>query len=560
MATNDMLDDVQPADLELGMFSDFRQIQREAAAQAAYGERRVQALCMPTGSGKSAVAEMIAQLTGWRTGILTATKGLEDQYGRTFQGLLYDIRGRSNYECPDAAKRFSDPGLTCEDGQHMNCSRIKNGCTYEEERNSARRSRTVLTNYAYWLAVNKRQPGLELLQKVGDGEQVSTNPFECLVLDEAHEAPEQLAGFLNVQLYEKEVRELVGVDAIRTESIAEWREWSKLNGQSVVTAYAALKAELVQPGHKAKVQDVKLLRRMEALVEKLAMIGGMNEADWLCEYKEGTRFGRVWEFDAVWPGKYAERFLFRGIPRIVLMSATLRPKTLGLLGIRADEADFREWPAIFDRSRCPVYFLPPKKNGKEIRVDRHATSDDLNAWVEHIDKIIDARRDRKGLICTVSYDRQQYLMQASRNKDLMIGNTSDPESGKAADVYREHVATTRPTVLVSPSFSTGWDFPYKACEYVIICKVAFPDGRSKVMKARKERDPDYPYYLAILDLVQGCGRGMRAPDDQCEVFIVDGHWSWIGNPNGKYARYAPMGFMNAVRRSGVLPAPLEKLK
>ncbi len=119
--STDMLDDITPEDLGLGVFKDFRDIQREATSQAVYNPARFQGLCMPTGSGKSGIPAMIAKLTGWRTCVLTATKGLQAQYIKDFP-FMYSMQGRSNYECWEMEQKRPDLQVGCDDGARMGCS------------------------------------------------------------------------------------------------------------------------------------------------------------------------------------------------------------------------------------------------------------------------------------------------------------------------------------------------------------------------------------------------------------------------------------------------------
>jgi Rad3-related DNA helicase len=53
-------------------------------------------------------------------------------------------------------------------------------------------------------------------------------------------------------------------------------------------------------------------------------------------------------------------------------------------------------------------------------------------------------------------------------------------------------------------------------------------------------------------LVQVCGRGMRAPDDRCENFLIDDNARWF---IWKYRRFAPTWFLNSVRWRKTVPAP-----
>ena len=200
------------------------------------------------------------------------------------------------------------------------------------------------------------------------------------------------------------------------------------------------------------------------------------------------------------------------------MSATLRPKTLGLLGIGKDVSEFREWDRVFPSNRHPIYSIPARGNdGKEIRIDRRTKDDDLLSWVEWIDRIIDGRLDRKGLIHTVSYARQQFLLDNSRHSGIMLGNTGEPDSETTVEVANRFRETVAPAILVSPSFGTGWDFPGSELEFIIISKIPFKPNNGKVAKAREQRDPQYSSYEAMQELIQGCGRGMRFDLDRCEI-------------------------------------------
>src|SRR5262245_41292039 len=135
-----VLDDFKPSDFGLHQFEIFRTVQLEAIEQAVYEPERYQAMAPPTGSGKSLMAVMIHKLTGWRTGVLTATKGLEDQYKREFEQSagMFDIRGRMNYRCRDRKN------MNCGDGDRAGCRLIAPGpasqCNYDGSKRTARRT------------------------------------------------------------------------------------------------------------------------------------------------------------------------------------------------------------------------------------------------------------------------------------------------------------------------------------------------------------------------------------------------------------------------------------
>ena len=553
------LEGYTPSDLDLDGYASFRtdalgrEVQLEVVEFAAYCEKRVAACMAPTGIGKSLVALALAKLTGMRTCILTSTKGLQEQYVRDSERYgLVDIRGRSNYECGD----YSGEGLDCRDGAVLGCRYANgNGCGYERSRAVAKEAGIVSANYAYWMTSNDKGVGIERTGKAV--ELAGENPFELLILDEGHLAPDLLADYLSVKFYEGDIKAWCD-PKLMGDGIEQWQNLIKNVG-----VVEALKEEMKSAalglavlGRKAKREDVGKLRKLESLLQKFERVAGMKE-DWVCEKREGTRYGRVWGFDVIWPGRYAEQYLFCNVPKVVVMSATLRPKTLGLLGVKTSDFEFREWPRIFPANRHPLYNFPAKdEEGKEIRMKYGMPAHQLSAWVEHIDSIIDLRLDRKGLIQTVSYDRQKYLMEHSRHAGLMIGNTSDPESETALQVAESFRDSPAPKILVSPSFATGWDFPGDQCEFTIVCKLPFKPGHGKVAKAREERDPQYGFYLTMVDLVQSAGRGMRSAEDRCEVFVTDGMLNWFLFQN---KNLAPDWFVKGMRKVVEMPKPAPKL-
>ncbi len=105
----------------------------------------------------------------------------------------------------------------------------------------------------------------------------------------------------------------------------------------------------------------------------------------------------------------------------------------------------------------------------------------------------------------------------------------------ATEVFERFKQADAPRVLVSPSFSTGWDFPGDACEYVIIPKVPYPRTNSPVVMARDARNPTYSSNVALQDLIQSAYRGTRFYSDRSEVFILDKCFSKLMRtvPNSK---------------------------
>lgn len=509
-------------------FDSFRDCQVEAVdwirEQMEAGVRFIGA-ALPPGSGKSGVAEALIKTSGMRGAILTATRGLEDQYQKVFaKSGLVDIRGKANYQCKDMADDM--PRSSCRWGELEGCSKHKKvrnrdgddvkvvdpSCTYEAQRKRAQYAPEICTNYAYWVRANRFQRALEPSKGIGQ-------PIEMLVLDEAHSAMSELSRALLVELRESTLIKygLRGTYPVKSQSISEWGGWARETLKHVESEKAIAESDLAL--HKTAAFRERVTH-LQDLAEAIGEIGLMDSADWVLELEEGTEYGRKWKFNSVWPGAIAESKLFLGIPHVVLLSATLRPATMRQLGIdikNPSVSAFREWPRQFPAQNTPIYHVKTVKLNQESWLKQEIR----DKWVDRIDEIIESRGENKGIIHTVSYARQQYLIDSSRYSKRFIANTQDPDSETATEAVTRFKKSKEPKILVSPSFGTGWDFPDDECRWMIVSKMPFPEFKSKVTAARLVRDKNYTAGICMQELAQMVGRGSRNDKDWCEVFIID---------------------------------------
>lgn len=563
LAPGQSIADLTPAELGLPeRFAKFRREQVEAVELGCNSQKRHVGLCLPTGAGKGLMGVTLHVISGERTAILTHTLGLMQQYIDDYsQNGIVSIMGRSNYPCADR-----ELDTDCRLGPHAGCRFTGGmGCTYESARDTARAADLVVTNYAYWVKANQWGSGLELSGDDSTGQE--PNPFGLLIMDEAHLAFEALAGALRVSLRESWMR-VVGVEYDKDqEDVGYWSglavRASAVANQQMAEATRKLR-EFGRSDKSHRVQKlrqrVKELDEIKDCLERMAgFVGGGSAGDWVCEQRKGTDWGRTWDFDCVWPAQYAESRLFLGVPKVVEMSATLKPMAVHMLGVGKGELEFREWPRVFPANHTPVYYQPsliamdpthPEKK-KQIRLNYHTTPmewvkviQDMDDWIEP--RLMDGR---SGLIHTVSYDRQQMVMGMSRWREFMIGNTSDPDSPSAQqkfEEYKERVRGGERCILISPSFSTGWDLPGRLCEWQVILKLSFKPA-SKIMQARLERFPQYQDYRVMQDFIQSIGRASRFYADRCEVLVKDGNLAYFLSKN---RGLAPIGFEVVEVKSG----------
>lgn len=516
-----------PTPHQLGLpehYSGWRPVQEQMVNVIVSDTRRVSMICGPTGSGKTLAIMGGAILSGKPTCIVTDNKGLQDQAVDEFGACgLVDLRGRSNYQCG------MRPDWSCEEGAAARCPyKGTMVCPNSQAEMRAATSSLVITNYAKWTSAKKFGTGM--------------NHFQQVIFDEGHQAPAALEAAMQVVINQKEVESSLGLDFLTGADSDDMREWKKW----AVAARAVAESEMLRAAKRLKDSEIKASHirhylHMRNLNRRLGVLSTCNPTDWVADTQE-----KGYQFDPISAGRYGEMAMLMNIPRIIIISATLRPKTAFMLGIPQRDFSFVEYDSEFDPKRCPTYWIPT------LQVNHRVT--DMSPVWNRLDQILSRRRDRKGIIHTVSYDRRDEIVANSRFRGSMLFNKRGEPITEALDSYLQ---AGPGALMVSPSVGMGYDFPMKQCEFQFITKVPFPDGRSKILKARKEVDKEYSMYYTMQKLVQALGRGMRSKADRCENFIVDDSIEWFRR---QYSHLAPRSFHLFFKRVEVLPQPPEALR
>lgn len=472
---------------------------------------KVLAVNMPTGSGKSGAGVGFGKSTGLRCGVLTHTKSLQDQYMRDFEPCgMVKVQGRSNYDCPHT-------GTNCEEGSIAKCPHVRGSkCPYRDALDKGNKSDIFNANYAVWLATARHAEPI--------------HPVSCLVMDEAHDAGEYLCDAMAFEFSEHDIGRKLNVrpPAI-LHRMDKWKEWATTNIQTAKLLMADAKDRIqVNPSS----ATIKEYTRMRRLVNDLEFLGALNIREWVVDQARVRDMGvgsvqTYWKFSLIHPRGHRD-LLTQGADTTIMLSGTLTPYAVERLGYAPNEYAYMELDSPFDYWRCPVYAL-----SRAPRITHKSTPAERLRWVETMDRIMDGRTDRNGLIHVSSYDQADFIRANSRHKSRMIGH--DPGSQRAARAVRELAESNSPRVLVSPAIHTGYDFKYRLAEFQIIGKMPFPDTRSRVMMARcgvngEERtreQQDYADNLVVSTVTQQAGRVMRAEDDRGETFICDSNFTWF---------------------------------
>lgn len=527
--------------------------------------KRFVVVCAPTAFGKTLMYAVASILTDSRTAFLTATTALQHQISGDFAEVgMVEIKGLNRYECLEGQPtgKFGDmrrEGFRADKGLPMMCDeapcqagafcpRRSGGCLYYDAyaKVTSLGTKLITPNYAYWMSINKHGEGL--------------GPVDMLVLDEAHQAMDELTGFIGTELRRTDLSAHFSdahLASPATDQIG-WIKWAANWRYKTAAALEVLKAKIrdaekgvgvwARVSHKM-LRDARELRQLQHKLDTVATMRG----DWVIEWTKDTHDHQLVKFNPVQPSEYAEGTLFLGTKKVVMVSAVARPDMAIKLGIHPDDIDFKEYPSPIPKENRPIIYFPTAHMSKNSAA---AGKDD---WHRGMDQIIGRRLDRKGIIHTVSYSRMREVYEGSQYKQMMIVHDST-DTAEKIDLFKK---STRPVIIVSPVLDTGYDFPYTEAEYQIIAKVPFPVMIDEIVKARAAKDPGYRDYLTMVKVVQMAGRICRAADDQGETFIVDMDfwWWWYGTKTRPgYRPKMPYWFNEAVRYEQVLSQPLPKLK
>jgi len=403
---------------------------------------------------------------------------------------MRDIRGRANYECTNYKN--------CDDGFDNECSRAQtDACPYTRAVTAAQQSSLPETNYAYWLySQGVRNKAFEDTQ--------------LIICDEFHSAEGQLSSFASVKVYSREIgKEFEHLRLERDGSMSEqvqspdWCDWAKTKIEEIGDAD----------------KDDK-----DPLSDRCRRIAKMGP-NWVWQFDDR---GHV-TFEPVRLSGFTSR-LFAGVPRVLLMSASLSEFTLKLLLPPDLPYEYRAWPPVFPQDHAPVYHIPT------VKLNWKSTDEDYKTVISAADLIIDGRSDRKGIIHTVSYARTKRILNHSRHARRFIWNADSGNLSVALEQFRR----SSDGILVTPSVEEGFDFPADQCEYQIVLKFPFPNEAQRVIKERCAQIPGYRLHYAAQKIVQMRGRPIRSYHDRAEMFVLDNSVKQLSGPEGR--SYLPSGF------------------
>jgi Rad3-related DNA helicase len=467
-----------------------------------------------TGVGKSAVAQTIHETLyklnpKHRTSIVTATKGLQNQYIETVANI-YDLKGKQNYSCPIGNDFYGSP--KCKRACGSKACNPTEQCTYVKRRNIWLKDASFrLTNNAFFC----KAPA----DFIADGEHVA----ELTIIDESHELESSILDAATIELDLTSITSNIQqTNMMYGEPIAELTAglyaMYKMNPFHITSELKELIREYLK-GPKAYMHSLKdkiesgdtsyetEYDTVSEIVESFIRLEECDESEWMIT--EFTKLKSI-TVKPIYASVVSDSVVYSKSKYFVHMSATIcgaeeYAKTLGLQD--------GEW-SYFGADN-PIPLENRKVNIiKGFNIGRSFS--DWNRYYKLIDMLMLKHKDERGIVHSVSFklanDILENLSPANAKRVLVSGNTTD---------IMNHMRDTHNGIVISPSIEKGYDFKGDLSRFQIIAKVPFGYLGDPHIKLNTERNNKWYARSTILRLIQACGRSVRGPSDWAITYVID---------------------------------------
>lgn len=495
----------------------------------------------PTGIGKSVIAfvvhKVLREIDGDnRTTIITATKGLQDQYSSDFNEV-FTLKGKTNYSCPIGSGPYNSG--TCRSAvKRGRCRNKMKICPYVSARERWCGSAEVRnTNNSFMV---------ESCPSVYQGREGDEFWAKTMIIDECHEIDDHIIEHTKMLFRVKDFwdhgeagySELIPamqvlIATFKTVTVGEPFKLRKTQYDAMIALDKIVKTThddiegKIEAAAAAKDQDFDydfygtMLENIQQIADKTSIFeeieaGDYEKTEWIVsEYEDGQTV----EIKSVYAHQVAHFALFRKAERFLHLSATIcgghaYARTLGL---KDDEYAFLELgnPIPLDSRRA--YVLGDFK--------LNASFSDWDGLTKAVDALATKHAGQNGIVHTVSFKLANEIFQRSKFKDKML------VSGDRQEIFN-WLKLGDGRIVLSPSVEKGYDFKGDLARWQIVAKVPYLYLGDPFVKMNSEINPDWYARKAILRIVQACGRVTRGVNDYGVSYILDSNFKRLVSQNG----------------------------
>ena len=157
------------------------------------------------------------------------------------------------------------------------------------------------------------------------------------------------------------------------------------------------------------------------------------------------------------------------------------------------------------------------KLGKMSFYSKEETFKNQIPWIK---KILAKYKNKKGIIHCNTYEIAEWVKENIQDNRLLFHDNENRD-----EILQRHIQSKDPTVIVSPSLTSGIDLKDSLAEFSIILKIPYPSLASRKTVARNKTNSKVYALCTIQELIQTAGRGVRHDNDHCDTFILDSNFS-----------------------------------
>ena len=129
-------------------------------------------------------------------------------------------------------------------------------------------------------------------------------------------------------------------------------------------------------------------------------------------------------------------------------------------------------------------------------------------------------KNLKGIIHTTSYKQLNFIKHSLQEENCRRLLETDPDVQRD-EIIEEHVNSTKPTVLISPSLHLGLNLADDLSRFQIITRVPYPSLSDRWIDEKRKRSEQWYDWVTTLRLIQTAGRSIRSKEDWAITYILD---------------------------------------
>lgn len=465
----------------------------------------------PTGVGKSPIAQSIG-MTVDDAFLLTVTKQLQDQYIKDFGSRkVVSLKGKVNYQCNIKDGLNVECGPCTVDKDLLKDCKKNRVCSYYNQREKTLAAQIAVLSIPFFLFSTTCGKYFK--------------PRDTIIVDECHMLEQQLVQWATTLISPKELKEEYDVyvpDYFPSSGYETNKQWLKEVWEIVVGRRLELQDEVKDMLEGRDIDDLTedeleeiisshgVYYKIDKIYKKLEVFfESPNKSSWLCEPQEDGLVVTPVEIKDIF-----QRY-FRRMARekIVFMSATILDLVgfCKTLGIKKEEVGLIRVDSQFPPEKSPIIYKPSgSMSFKNI-------DNTIPKIIENVKEILAKHPNERGIIHTGNYKLAKAICENIDDDRLLI--KQDGENNEI--LMRKHAESKLPTVLVSPSLTTGTDLKDDLSRWQIIVKLPFLSLADPRVVKKTEIDQEWYVSEMFRTFVQAAGRSTRSEEDWSITYVLD---------------------------------------